>query len=195
MIVKIAHRGPATISLCVRFPELVTKQVDVIDLWHNFFYTFSAKRHISKKKSSPTRLLWISSTTSIHLPTTAVSDCMIILTILVTIKINQFPIQADIFCCLQIWIIKNFTMYPRPHPRMAGKAAKVWRRQTTEAYLRWWWVPRCGPPGLPLPCVPRNKPGLCPPNVILSTSQPWSSWGWRVSVYISHFCRDPTPSW
>lgn len=120
---------------------------------------------------------------------------MIILTILVTIKINQFPIQADIFCCLQIWIIKNFTMYPRPHPRMAGKAAKVWRRQTTEAYLRWWWVPRCGPPGLPLPCVPRNKPGLCPPNVILSTSQPWSSWGWRVSVYISHFRRDPTPSW
>lgn len=51
MIVKIAHRGPATISLCVRFPELVTKQVDVIDLWHNFFYAFSAERHISKKKS------------------------------------------------------------------------------------------------------------------------------------------------
>lgn len=67
MIVKIAHRGPATISLCVRFPELVTKQVDVIDLWHNYFYAFSAERHISKKKSSPTRLLGISSTTSIHL--------------------------------------------------------------------------------------------------------------------------------
>lgn len=193
MIVKIAHRGPATISLCVRFPELVTKQVDVIDLWHNFFMLL-VPRDIYQRKSRVRR-------DSCEFPARHQFICnnrcqrLIILTILVTIKINQFPIQADIFCCLQIWIIKNFTMYPQPHPRMAGKAAKVWRRQTTEAYLRWWWVPRCGPPGLPLPCVPRNKPGLCPPNVILSTSQPWSSWGWRVSVYISHFCRDPTPSW
>lgn len=173
MIVKIAHRGPASISLCVRFPELVTKQVDVIDLWHNFFMLL-VPRDIYRRKSRVRR-------DSCEFPARHQFICnnrcqrLIILTILVTIKINQFPIQADIFCCLQIWIIKNFTMYPRPHPRMAGKAAKVWRRQTTEAYLRWWWVPRCGPPGLPLPCVPRNKPGLCPPNVILSTSQPWSS--------------------
>lgn len=66
MIVTIAHRRPATTSLCVQFPELVTKQVDVIDLYI-IFYAFSAKSHITKKKSSPTRLLWISSTTSIHL--------------------------------------------------------------------------------------------------------------------------------
>lgn len=50
MIVKIAHRGPATISLCVRFPELVTKQVDVIDLWHNFFMLL-VPRDIYRRKS------------------------------------------------------------------------------------------------------------------------------------------------